>query len=469
MTQIAEPIRLDEAKLVQLAATGDTGAFEELCRRHAPAVWRFTHAVVATPDQPQPSVEAVREATIDGMARALIALERTPTVVDPYRSQAFSTILAHAPQATPAAVDAEASRVSATVAAFSTLPLQWRAIIWLTDVEGLPQRTASAVLGLDADAVDQLADRARAGFGSRRSIRSLRASVHPLPNDLVDAAWQRWQALRVLPRGRFGLVLGGNRTPAWIERAVAGAAATVIALGITGAVVFGGSPDGADRLRPAGIATEQLIAAGFEEVAAGSVADAGTSSLAPSLQELSTLNLGTTPDLSQLDLPPLGRLDLTPSAPVAALRQSDIGGVSATTPVTAAPGTGSPTPGTEAPTADTAPPSTEGTTPPPATEPPSTLPPSTDPPSTDPPSTTDPTLPPTTELPLVDELPDLPGTGGGGTGGTGVDEVTDAVDKAVEDVSGDVCEGLDVLTADVDLLEECGIETDDVLPTVEVN
>jgi DNA-directed RNA polymerase specialized sigma24 family protein len=453
MTQTAEPIRLDERKLVHEAITGDTGAFEELCRRHAAAVWRFAHAVEARPGRSHPPVEAVREAAVDGMARALLTLERTtPSAVAPFRAQALTTVLSSGQADRPAGETSETSETSeldasvrATLDAFAALPLQWRAVIWLTDVEGLPQRSASTVLGLDADAVDKLADRARAGFAAKAPARSLRMAVHPVPTDLVDLAWQRWQALRAVPRGPFGLVLpGGRRAPAWIERTVAGAAAAVIALGITGAVALGGN-DGVGTTRPAGVATEQVVGGGTGETAMGG-GQAGATAL-PSLDDLGALDLGTVPGIpgtSGLNLPPLGPIDLspsTPSAPVASLSHADIGATSASGAVALDPGapsasggsTGSGTPQVGQPTdpgTPTPPPPGDGPTPPPTTPPPGDpTPPPTTPPTT--PPTSPPTSPPTTVLPVAP-------TGSGSTANVKVNGGT------VQTAAGDDCAALNV-------------------------
>jgi hypothetical protein len=356
-------------------------------------------------------------------------------------------------------------------------------VIWLTDVEGLPQRNASTVLGLDADAVDKLADRARAGFAAKAPARSPRVAVHSVPTDLVDLAWQRWQALRAVPRGPFGLVLpGGRRAPAWIERTVAGAAAAVIALGITGAVALGGN-DGVGATRPAGVATGQIVSGGSGETAMGG-GQAGANAL-PSLDDLGALDLGTVPGIpgaSGLNLPPLGPIDLspsTPSAPVASLSHADIGATSASGAVAVDPGapsggttgsgttgsgttgsgtTGSGTTGVGQPTD----PGTPAPPPPPSdgpTPPPPTTPPPTDP---APPPTTTPPAPSTTLAPIAPTGNDSTASVKVNAGGTV--QTTASDDCAALNVAGTVQVGdQDCLTGDE------GITTGgDLLPGVNI-
>ena len=73
----------------------------------------------------------------------------------------------------------------------------------------------------------------------------LRRSVPVLPLAVGVAAEQAWLArASSTRRGRFGLTLpGGRPLPPWAERALTGATAAVITLGITGALLAGGRGD----------------------------------------------------------------------------------------------------------------------------------------------------------------------------------------------------------------------------------
>ncbi len=189
---------------------------------------------------------------------------------------------------------ADADLVSA---AFRTLPERWRSVLWLTEVEGLPPRAAADILGLTPNGTSQLAVRARAGLRERylqahlrdtdseecrRTVghlgsyvagtlaprdvarvdqhlagcaecqerveellevgHRLRAIVLPLPLALGFAAKDQWAAMFISAgrSGPLGLVLpGGGHVAPWAERALAGAAAAVVTLGIIGATILG--------------------------------------------------------------------------------------------------------------------------------------------------------------------------------------------------------------------------------------
>lgn len=173
--------------------------------------------------------------------------------------------------------------------AFADLPERWRSVLWLTEVEGMAPREAAGVLGLSANGCAQLAVRARAGLRERylqahvasagsvacrftlerlgayvggglaardvakvdqhlaacASCRekhdeladvgsTLRRVAVPLPLFLGAAVFRRWHMVSTthpLPpaQPRFGTV----------HRALAGSAASLLALGIVGAGLKG--------------------------------------------------------------------------------------------------------------------------------------------------------------------------------------------------------------------------------------
>lgn len=328
MTHVTEPIGLEERFVVARARAGDPAAFEELCRRHAPSVWRFAHAVEARPERPQAPAEAVTRSVADGIAHALLAIERgSVSPAAPFRPQVLSAILAasatsevpvRAPVSDPGDLDAD---IHAAARTFAGLPSKWRAVLWLTAVEGLADPAAAKVLCMDPEAVAGLARRARAGFRQVSPV-VLRDIVHPLPRDLADRAWARWQEARSAPRGPFGMVLpGGRAAPAWLERVLAGAAATLISLGITGAIVLGGSdPAFQDRTRPAGVAGGAVAEINGESaLGLDPVEDLLVSGLAE-------VDFDAGSPIPSLDLPPLGDigpLEASPPAPVVPVPVSD--------------------------------------------------------------------------------------------------------------------------------------------------
>ena len=179
--------------LAQRAAESDSGAFEELYRRHAPAAWRVAYAVAGNPDDAADAVSdaftrvfqalpagrltqneqfrpyllaATRNAALDGLRR----LGRTqPTDhVEEYDRPTGDT-------ASELAVNAVDSSLVAV--AFRSLPERWRSVLWLTEVEGIPAREAAPMLGISANGLAQLAVRARAGLRQRFLQAHLRKPV----------------------------------------------------------------------------------------------------------------------------------------------------------------------------------------------------------------------------------------------------------------------------------------------------
>lgn len=180
--------------LSQRAAEGDSRAFEELYRRHAPAAWRMAYAVAGNADD-------AADAVSDAFTRVFQAL---PTgrlqAVDQFRPYLLASTRNAAidglrrqgriqPTATvddldrPGADDLPSDRVLDSVdsrmvaVAFRSLPERWRSVLWLTEVEGIPAREAAPMLGVSANGLAQLAVRARAGLRQRFLQAHLRAPV----------------------------------------------------------------------------------------------------------------------------------------------------------------------------------------------------------------------------------------------------------------------------------------------------
>ena len=179
--------------LAHRASEGDSQAFEELYRRHAPAAWRVAYAVAGNPDDAADAVSdaftrvfqalpagrlalneqfrpyllaATRNAALDGLRR-LGRLQPTDAVEDLQRPSADA--------ASEWAVDAVDSSLVAV--AFRSLPERWRSVLWLTEVEGIPAREAAPMLGISANGLAQLAVRARAGLRQRFLQAHLRQPV----------------------------------------------------------------------------------------------------------------------------------------------------------------------------------------------------------------------------------------------------------------------------------------------------
>lgn len=173
--------------LTMRALAGEQAAFEELYRRHAPAAWRVAHAVAGDPDD-------AADAVSDAFTRVLAAVQDGRYAADaPFRPYLLATTRNaaidglrrrrrddggdvldltdegdtrwghdHSGEAVVDGVDR-----ALIASAFRSLPDRWRAVLWLTEVEGVPPREAAEMLGLSPNGVAQLAVRARAGLRVR--------------------------------------------------------------------------------------------------------------------------------------------------------------------------------------------------------------------------------------------------------------------------------------------------------------
>ena len=179
--------------LAQRAGEGDSRAFEELYRRHAPAAWRVAYAVAGNPDDAADAVSdaftrvfqalpagrltqneqfrpyllaATRNAALDGLRRQ--GRTQPTATVEEFDRPSGDT-------ASELAVNAVDSSLVAV--AFRSLPERWRSVLWLTEVEGIPAREAAPMLGISANGLAQLAVRARAGLRQRFLQAHLRKPV----------------------------------------------------------------------------------------------------------------------------------------------------------------------------------------------------------------------------------------------------------------------------------------------------
>lgn len=287
---------LQDRVLAEAARRGERVAFDELYRRHAASCWRL--AVVATGEP-----GAASRAMSDAFAGTLSNAGPTPegprgVLLSLLLGTRLSAVAAAA--LVPTAVARPGSPTSAAspddgVAAFAALPERGRSGLWLMDLEGFSAREAAVVLEVAPRSAGLLVERARLGLreqmlhthvakGDTRCRRMaerlpdyaegalaerdalstrrhldvcprcrarlealddlkirLRRSVPGLPPQVHEDAAARWASALVPFRGPLHLRRpGGRPVPAWLERAVAGAAAAAIALGITGAILAGG-------------------------------------------------------------------------------------------------------------------------------------------------------------------------------------------------------------------------------------
>ena len=198
MRRDSEPVggRTDD-ELVGLAAAGEQAAFAELYRRHVdPARWAARGVAANAHD----TADAVSDAfanvfRIVRAGRFPEGAEFLPYVVTAARRAAIDQVR-HSKRTvsggdqfdddqSPSTAARPSERVVAVESAelvsraFLGLPSHLRAVLFLTEVEGLPMREAAAMLGVTPNAAAQRAVRARA----RLRQRYLQAHLAPWAED----------------------------------------------------------------------------------------------------------------------------------------------------------------------------------------------------------------------------------------------------------------------------------------------
>lgn len=300
MGAVSDIALLDDHLLADRARRGDRAAFDELARRHLARAWGLAGAVARHRGLAVDAVVAgVAGALADphgvpqiGEGSALIPLLRATRHAaidgpsDPTRE--LSGVMIDGPEP-----DAHAALVGE---AFHLLPERSRSALWLVEVEQLDAPIAAGAIEMQAAELPALVERARQGLGeqllegglgatagtecartvdrlsdyvadelserevvrTRRHLDScercrdrvaalddliplLRQCTVPMPVALVDDARRSWAASIVPASGPLRLHLpGGRPMPVWAERALAGTAAAVVTLGITGALIASG-------------------------------------------------------------------------------------------------------------------------------------------------------------------------------------------------------------------------------------
>ena len=328
-----------DAALVARARAGDQAAFADLVARHGAPAWRIASALAATPADAEVAVARA-------FTTALRQLDAgTASTATAFRVLVTRTAIDEVTSSTSADVPVDHPRNS-LVAAYRSLPLQWRAVLWLTVVEGGSTAQVGALLAQPTDAVGRLAQRAQAGLrqrylavGGRRhddlldnQRDALRSLASPVPPTLAGAALTTWLAWRAgISDDRHGLAAIAAIGP-WAERTVAGAIAAVITAGIASAIALGGkdattksvtaAPAGSGELAggatgaapaesdadavpstrpPTGPSSRATSTSGTDSSAGSTSAAAGVGSVAPSSAPVAPK---TPPALPTTDAPP---------------------------------------------------------------------------------------------------------------------------------------------------------------------
>lgn len=170
---------LTDGELVISARDGRDGAFAELYRRHAGSAWRVAMAVASNEAD---AADVTSEAFTRVLARGgpddpakfrpyLLRVVRN-TALTVRRRRGRDQRLEDVPEVASASAGPAAEMVAGINAAmvrtaFASLPERWRLTLWLTEVEQLPPREAAGVLEISANALSQLAIRARVGLRDR--------------------------------------------------------------------------------------------------------------------------------------------------------------------------------------------------------------------------------------------------------------------------------------------------------------
>lgn len=166
-----------DAELIAATRAGDDDAFSLLYRRHAGAARAAARTLMR-------SRAGADDLVAEGFTRILAALRRgtgpdvafRPYLLACVRNAAYDryrqdrredlTLDPGAGLADPVLVDPAllAGERQMVARAFTSLPDRWQAVLWHTEVEGMPPASVAPILGLSANAVAALSYRAREGL-----------------------------------------------------------------------------------------------------------------------------------------------------------------------------------------------------------------------------------------------------------------------------------------------------------------
>ncbi|MDL9978964.1 sigma-70 family RNA polymerase sigma factor [Microbacterium sp. ASV49] len=310
---------MSDGDLVLRSRSGDTAAFGELWRRHYRSGIVAAQSITSSID----ADDLVQEA----YARIFQAIKRGGGPTGAFRAYLFTSIRNTAaawgrarketaideldavedPAASAHATD-EALDRSLTNQAFRSLPTRWQEVLWYTEIEQLKPAEAAPLLGMSANAVAQLAVRAREGLreawiqahlrsvedGSEcqytieklgahargnlglRARKRIDAHIAECPRCAIVASEadevQRRLALVLLP-----LFVGAGGAAAYLASLQSGGAALVAVAGmpssvVAGAVVAGSAGTTGTAGAGGAVATAGSAAAGSGGSGAGSAA-----------------------------------------------------------------------------------------------------------------------------------------------------------------------------------------------------
>jgi DNA-directed RNA polymerase specialized sigma24 family protein len=157
----------DDAKLLNLVRTGDSGAFEVLRQRHEQAARRLADELVASAAEANDLVEQTFAQVLDETSHG-----GGPT--DAFRPYLLTALRLSADNGLAAEGSAAPEERSLMAAAFFALPERWIAVLWHTEIESASAVDVAPLLGLTPEGVAALRRRAREGL--RQTYLQLHAS-----------------------------------------------------------------------------------------------------------------------------------------------------------------------------------------------------------------------------------------------------------------------------------------------------
>ncbi|TPW73512.1 sigma-70 family RNA polymerase sigma factor [Schumannella sp. 10F1B-5-1] len=196
MSDQESKVQPSDAELIELARSGDRGAFGDLWRRHYRPGARVARQITSSID----ADDLVSEAYVRIYQRVLAGGGPTgafrPYLYTTIRNLAASWGSAQSREVDVEAMDevederipgdpaAEALDRTLTARAFRSLPERWRTVLWYTEIEGMDPHEVAPILGITPNAVAALSYRAREG------LRAAWLQAHV--NDAVAEGECRW-------------------------------------------------------------------------------------------------------------------------------------------------------------------------------------------------------------------------------------------------------------------------------------
>jgi RNA polymerase sigma factor (sigma-70 family) len=175
--EVAETGPVSDAELIATAQRGDADAYGVLYERHAPAARSLARQIVKYPDD-------VDDVVAEAFARVLGAIKRGNGPAEAFRPYLVTTVrrvaidMLHGqrrqiptddsqlPDPGEPFVDPVVASFDRSVIAraFASLPERWSAVLWYTEVEQAKPAEVAGLLGISANGVSALRQRAREGL-----------------------------------------------------------------------------------------------------------------------------------------------------------------------------------------------------------------------------------------------------------------------------------------------------------------